>query len=68
MIWYYGQLRLAKRFDMLLRDVVDESICLVEQVLSNSREVDEGLDSEALQQIPIADPREFQDLRRFERA
>ena len=65
---YQGQLRLTKRFDMLLGNVVDQSICLVEQVLSNSREVDEGLDSVVLQQISIADPREFQELRCLERA
>ena len=46
---YQGQLRLTKGFDMLLRNVVDQSICLVEQVLSNSGEVDEGLNSESLQ-------------------
>ncbi len=61
-------MRLTERFDMLLRNVVDQSISPVEQVLSNSREVDEGLDSVVLQQIPIADPREFQELRCLERA
>ena len=44
---------------MLLRNVIDECVRLVEQILSNSREVDEGLNPEVLQQIPIADPREL---------
>ena len=44
---------------MPLCNVVNQSICLVEQVLANSGKVNDCLDSEALQQSPIADPGEF---------
>lgn len=60
--------RLTKRFNMPLRDVVNHSIRLVEQVLSDSGKVDKGLNPKTLQQTPVADPGELQKLRCLERA
>ena len=53
---------------MPLRDVVNHSIRLVEQVLSDSGKVDKGLNPKTLQQTLVADPGELQKLRCLERA
>ena len=53
---------------MLLCDIVDQSVSLVKQVLSNARKINEGFDAEAFKQTPIADPGEFQKLRSLKRA
>jgi hypothetical protein len=54
--------------DVLLCNVIDQSVSLIKQVLSNAGKIDEGLDVEAFEQASIADPGEFQKLRSLERA
>lgn len=53
------QIRRTERLDVLLRNVVDQSVSLVKQVLSNAREINEGFDAEAFEQASIADPGEL---------
>jgi hypothetical protein len=53
---------------MLLRYVINQSICLIQQIFAHSGKVNQGLDAEALQQASIADTRELEKLRGLERA
>jgi len=53
------QIRRTERLDVLLRNIVDQSVSLVKQVLSNAGEIDEGFDAEAFKQASIADPGEL---------
>jgi len=53
---------------MLLCNIVDQSVSLIKQVLSNAGKVDEGFDAEEFKQASIADPGELQKLRSLERA
>jgi hypothetical protein len=51
-----------------LCNIVDQSVSLIKQVLSDARKIDEGFDAEALKEASIADPGELQKLRTLKRA
>ena len=53
------QIRRTECLDVILRNVVDQSVSLVKQVLSNAGEINEGFDAEAFEQASIADPGEL---------
>lgn len=53
---------------MLLRNIVDQSVSLIKQVLSNAGKINEGFDAKAFKQASITDPGELQKLRSLERA
>jgi hypothetical protein len=58
----------TKCLDVLLCNIVDQSVSLVKQVLSNAGKIDEGFDAEVFKQASIADPGELQKLRSLKRA
>lgn len=53
---------------MLLCNIVDQSVSLVKQVLSNAGKINEGFDVEVFKQASIADPGELQKLGSLKRA
>lgn len=61
------QLR-TERLDVLLCNIIDQSVSLIKQVLSNAGKIDEGFDPEAFKQASIADPGKLQKLRSLKRA